>query len=117
MDLLLQDGELAINGDGTPVILTGAQALLQRAIILLKTRQGSLPGAPWFGSRLRQLPRTGSRHALEVQALALVREALVPLPEVTVYGVECTYQPKRDQLQLAIQLKGDVLDAVLEVKL
>lgn len=115
MDVLLKNGDQVLRRDGMPEMVDGIEALLQRTLIRLKTRRGSLPHDPDFGSALYTLRGTGNRKALESKALALTREALAPMPQIEINGLECTYDAVHARLTLRLKLAVCGQDARLEV--
>lgn len=113
MDTLLYNGDFAIDGRGYPIPCTGAQELLQQALIRLTVRRGSFAYDPTLGSRLFSLKSTGGN--LEARALELIKEALLDLPELTPVGVEARLENNGENLCLTVLLQANGQRVQLEV--
>ena len=55
MEVMLLDGDIALDRQGSPRMVEGDLAVLQRAALRLCVRRGSHPADPQFGSRLHRL--------------------------------------------------------------
>ncbi len=105
MDTALNNGDLFLDKTtGSFKTISGAAELLQRAMISLTVRKGSFYLDPSLGSELYKLRRT-PKASLESEAARLVREALLPLPEVTVNSLTCSVID-RDKLWLTLELSA-----------
>ena len=99
MDVLLRDGDLVLDSAGSPRYVEGNAELLQRVLLRLTARRGGFAPCPELGSRLYQLSSAGER-----ELRAAVEEALYPVREVSVLGVERAPGPERDQLRITVRL-------------
>lgn len=116
MDVLLQNGDLCPDRTGSPVMVSGARELMQRAVIRLAVRRGALPYAPQLGSRLHTLGGgCGSKEALDSRATALVREALAELLPVSVRGADCRWDAETARLFVRVSLEIEHERHTLEV--
>lgn len=106
MDTLLQEGDMRRGTRGLPCTVTGAEELIQRAIIRLSVRRGSFALDPALGSELYKL---GACNAASLAATAenFVRQALLPLPEITVNEVRCVRTDDRLRLQMELMIGGE----------
>ena len=103
MDTKLNNGGFVLNRRGLPYAITGAEELAQRAYIRLTVRRGSFPLDPQLGSDLHKLPR-GDAQSLSQLAADYVRQALAPLPAVTVKEFSCRYDSTTDAIVANITL-------------
>ena len=78
MDTAICSGDFLLDGRGRPVVISGMQEILQRALIRLTVQKGSFIYDPELGSRLFTLKSTSGD--LQKQATNLVREALSRKP-------------------------------------
>lgn len=115
MDPLLKDGDFLVDGRGYPIPCTGMQELLQRALIRLTVPQGSFDLDPQLGSRLHLLRAASS--GMAEQALDCVREALLPIPELTPLRVEARQMDARENVSLTVWLQAGNQRQELEVTL
>ena len=113
MDVLLRDGDMVIGHDGSALSVSGAHELLQRAVLRLAVRRGSLPHDPAFGSYLHQLGGAGG--ALNEKALAACRETLAPMPDVRVRSADCQFSPDAGRLHVRVGLEAGHQNYQLEV--
>ena len=115
MEVLLCNGDIAVDRQGAPLAARGHRAVLQRAALRLGVRRGSHPGDPTFGSRLHRLrgPLPGPR--LDAQVQAAVREALAPMGELDLAGGQAAYDPARDRLVVRLRLRYLAGEYPLEV--
>lgn len=113
MDTLLYNGDFAVDGRGYPIPCTGAQELLQQALIRLTVQQGCFDYDPSLGSRLYTLKSNG--RDLEARALELVKEALLDMPRLTPVGVEASSENNGENLRLTVLLQMSGQRAQLEV--
>lgn len=116
MDVLLENGDFVPDHRGSPVLVDGERELLQRAAIRLAVRRGSLPHDPAFGSTLHRL-RGGASESTNAQALAAVRQALAPLPQLEARGADCVWEPDAARLRVRVSLALRGRDYQLEVRL
>lgn len=85
MDTAILDGDFAKNSGGKIYFVNGMKETLQRCEILLKVRKGSFCYNRNLGSNLHLLQWHDDR--LQGNALLLVKEALLPIPQVSVTSV------------------------------
>lgn len=116
MDTLLVGGDHALDGRGLPVAVTGERELIQRALIRLSVRRGAFAPDPALGSELYKL--SGARSdLLERLALSYAQEALAPMPQVGVYGVQVERQGNGTLLVgVGLSLRGQVYPLEMEVR-
>lgn len=106
MDTLIKDGDFYRGARGMPVKITGADELIQRAVIRLTVRLGSFAADKTLGSELYRLGRTPERD-LDAAALNLTRMALLPLSEITVESAVCTRFGERLTLKTGLRVRGE----------
>ncbi len=106
MDTKLNNGGFVLNSRGLPYAVLDAEELAQRAYIRLAVRRGSFALDPQLGSDLHRLPR-GTAEALAPLAADYVRQALAPLPAVTVQEVGCRYDSAADAITATVTLRID----------
>lgn len=99
---------------GLPQLVGGAEELIQRALIRLTVRRGSFALDPGLGSELNTLRAAGQKN-LDDAAANLVRQALLPLPEVEATRVRCTREGER--LLLRVELRVLEQTKILEVEM
>lgn len=88
MDTRIYDGDHVLDGRGFPAVLSGAEELIQRALIRLKVKKGAFAPDLQLGSELYKLRRAEDAQSNRI-ALAYVQEALAAMPEAAVAGVSC----------------------------
>lgn len=113
MDTLLSGGDHGVDSRGIPREITGAEELMQRALLRLAVCRGSWFADPDFGSELYRLPPADTETTRRL-ALSYVREALLPLPQLTVKSVEC-HSPYGGVLTVSVELLYDEKLYLLEV--
>jgi phage gp46-like protein len=113
MDTLLLQGDHATDARGIPVAVTGAEELLQRALLRLGIRRGSFEYDAGLGSELYRLSRDTSA-ATERAAHSYVQEALLPLPEIAVGGVSLSHED--NDLILRAELTCEDTTYIVELK-
>lgn len=86
MDTAILDGDFAKNSSGKIYLVNGMKETLQRCEILLKIRKGSFCYNRNLGSNLHLLQLHDNN--LQGNALLLVKEALLPVPQVSVTSVQ-----------------------------
>jgi phage gp46-like protein len=86
---MLYKGDHFIDARGLPVVVEGPRELIQRALIRLQVQKGSFPQDRELGSDLYKLRRSGSEDNTR-KAMSYVREALAPIPELSVERVKLT---------------------------
>lgn len=87
MDSKLYNGDHAVDKRGFPVSVSGAEELLQRALIRLTVPKGSFARDQSLGSELYRL--RGSGQPASLAAAAYVQEALAGMSGLTVETVTC----------------------------
>ncbi|MEE0858627.1 MAG: histidine kinase [Acutalibacteraceae bacterium] len=85
MDTALKNGDFAKNESGKIYSISGMEETLQRCRILLTVKQGSFCYNRAFGNNLHTLSADDKN--LQGNALLLVREALISIPQVQVNQV------------------------------
>jgi len=83
------NGDYVSNGAGGLKTVSGAEALLTRALMRLTAHRGAFPFLPEFGSRLWQLGAVGPA-GRESAAEQYVTDALSPEEGLSVTGVSLT---------------------------
>lgn len=106
MDTLLQNGDMGCGANGLPRTVTGAEELIQRAIIRLTVRRGSFALDPALGSELYKLGACANA-SLAATAENFVRQALLPLATITVNEVRCVRTHDRLRLQIELNIGGE----------
>lgn len=100
MDTLLVNGDHGLDSRGLPAVVTGDRELIQRALVRLSVRKGSLGGAPTLGSELHRLRGARAEH-LDRLALSYVQEALAAMAGVTVESVAVR---REDRDEMAVEV-------------
>ena len=85
MDTAFKDGDFAKNESGKMYLISGMEETLLRCRILLTVKQGSFCYNRTFGNNLHTL--SADDENLQGNALLLVREALLSIPQVQVNEV------------------------------
>lgn len=112
MDHLIANGDMVMGHDGNPEMISGLQELIQRALIRLTVKKGDFVYDSTLGSGLAGLDLNRTD---EFTLLALVRDALDGLAEVTVTGVERSVDRETQNLYLTVYLRVNGQDAVVEL--
>ena len=113
MELKLNGRNYESDSFGSAAEVSGAEAMLQRALFTLRVRRGAFAPLPDFGSRLHLLQREKPSDR-EAVARGYVQEALSALEGL--YLDSLSLQENADSsltLQLSFTYKGDELDAEL----
>lgn len=105
MDLLLSNGDHALNQRGLPIQIDGNSELVQQAIIRLTVPKGSFELSPDLGSSFSTLLSIPNNRRQEM-ALQLAKEALVTLQGIRVDSVVYSYL-SLDSIKLEICLTVD----------
>lgn len=112
MDNLLANGDMVLNHCGDVQSVDGLKEIIQRVLIRLTVRKGNFPYDPDLGSGLYQL----DLHTTDdFTLLSVVREALAPIGEVVVTGIEKTVDQAQQILFLAVYLKVKEQSAIVEL--
>ena len=111
MDTSLKAGDLAENESGKPYLISSLEETVQRCMIRLCIRQGSFCYNPYLGGNLHMLDKNDEN--LSGNAILLVREALLPIKQVTVKKVNADVQNGRIVLDITISAYGE--EASMEV--
>ena len=115
MDVLLRDGDQALDARGLPRTVEGPAELAQRAMIRLCVPRGRFAPDPTLGSRLYQLPRT-SRERMELLAEEYVREALAPMGTAArLLRLSCSAQGGRAGVSLVLALGEETVEMEVTV--
>lgn len=112
MDLKLSGGDFAVDENGKPETISGAEELFQRAAIRLTVPLGAFACGPALGSRLHTIG--ASAPLREEKAFSAAQEALQNMPQIAVKGAA---YPDGDPLKVRITLECGGEDRELEVKL
>lgn len=115
MDTAVSNGDFILDTRKNLVELTGYNELLQRVLIRLGVKSGSFVYDKNLGSRLYTLKASDGN--LSEKALALVREALVDIPEVLVENVYTTLTNNGENLTLnvALSINNTQKDVVITI--
>lgn len=115
MDTAICNGDFIRDSKGRPIELTGYDELLQRVLIRLTIKKGSFVYDKSLGSRLYTLKSTDGN--LKENALALIREALVDINEVSVDDVLIRLSNYEENLNLIVKLSINnvVKDVVITI--
>lgn len=112
MDHRLVNGDLVYDGSGDLKMLRGLEELLERAMRRFRLRRGSFACNPNLGSRLYML----DLHQVQQSTiLAVLKEALEGLSEVSVLSVEKVEETADQNLKLEIVLVVNGEQAVVEL--
>lgn len=111
MDTAVITGDLAENEAGKPYLISSMEETVQRCKMRLCIRQGSFCYNRELGGNLHKLDNNDEN--LSGNALLLVREALLPIKQVTVRSVEAEVQNGRIILNITISAYGE--EASMEV--
>ena len=115
MDTLLFQGDHATDARGIPRPVSGAEELLQRALLRLGIRRGSFGYDPELGSELFRIAQDTSA-ATNRAAQSYVQEALIPLPQITVGDVELVREDDADTITIRVPLICENETYLLELK-
>lgn len=115
MDTALSNGDFICDTRKNLVELTGYDELLQRVLIRLGVKKGSFVYDKNLGSRLYTLKASSGN--LNEKALALVREALLDMPEVLVESVHTALTNGGENLALnvALSINNTQKDVVITI--
>ncbi|MEE1281775.1 MAG: histidine kinase [Acutalibacteraceae bacterium] len=111
MDIAIKDGDFEINEQGKPYLINAMDETIQRCKILLTIKQGSFSYNRSLGNNLHLLDKNSEN--LQGNAILLVKEALLPIKQVTV----CSVTPilEKGKIILKIKLKAYNQYADMEV--
>lgn len=111
MDTALQNGDFKLNNKGKPYLIDSIEETIQRCKILLNIKQGCFVYNKLLGSNLHLLDKSDEN--LQGNALLLVKEALMPITQVSV----CSVNPilNQDIITLKIKIKAYNQYADMEV--
>lgn len=115
MELKIRDGDYVPDNAGGFVILSGKEALLQRALFRLTARRGALPFLPELGSRLYQLAACPPAQR-QGAAMQYAAEALAAEPGVSVTGVTLREEGGMLALEVHLQWEDEMLTLPLNVR-
>lgn len=110
MDTALKNGDFALNSYGKIYSINGLAETIQRCNLLLKVKKGSFCYNRNLGSNLHLLKYDEN---IKGNAILLVKEALAPLPQVSVKNVDVEH--KNDIIKLSITIEAYSETAVMEV--
>lgn len=102
MDTAISNGDFLCDSKNCPIELSGYDEILQRVLIRLSIKKGSFVYDTSLGSRLYTLKSSDSN--IKQNALNLVREALVDIPEVFVDDVYTSFNNNGENLDLTVVL-------------
>ncbi|MEF2920646.1 MAG: hypothetical protein U0O22_09315 [Acutalibacteraceae bacterium] len=105
MDTAISNGDFSKNSSGKIYLVKGMEETLQRCKILLLTSKDSFCYNRDLGSNLNLL-KTDEPN-LQGNAMLLVQEALLPVPQVTVDSVQASVQNKKINLDIVIDAYGE----------
>ena len=111
MELKLRDGKYTLSAAGLPQTVSGAEELLQRALMRLAARRGAFWPDVTYGSRLYTLGRLKAVQR-DAAARMFVTEALENEPDITVRDVVYTPGPDGGG-SVAVTLSADGTEAEL----
>ncbi|MEE0060702.1 MAG: hypothetical protein UE295_07740 [Acutalibacteraceae bacterium] len=111
MDTALENGDFKLNNQGKPYLVNAIEETIQRCKILLNIRQGCFVYNKLLGCNLHQLNKADEN--IQGNALLLVKEALMPVVQVSVCSVEPIVS--EDDITLKIKIKAYNQYADLEV--
>lgn len=111
MDIAIKDGDFKLNKQGKPYSINAMEETIQRCKILLTVKQGSFCYNQALGGNLHLLDKASEN--LQGNALLLVKEALIPLKQVTVCSVDTAVAD--DSIILKITIKAYEQLAYMEV--
>lgn len=114
MELELREGDYVPEGAANLRRLSGAEAVLQRALFRLTARRGAFPFWDNLGSRLWQLGQL-SPSARQAAARQYVAEALTEEPGLSVENVALTELGGKGSLIVDLSWNGTPLSVSLEV--
>ncbi len=111
VDTALQNGDFKLNIQGKPYLINAIEETIQRCKILLNIKQGCFVYNQLLGSNLHLLNKNDEN--LQGNALLLVKEALMPVAQVSV----CSVLPivGEDNITLKIKIKAYNQYADMEV--
>lgn len=99
MDTAIKDGDFELNEQGKPYLINAMEETVQRCKILLTVKQGSFCYNQSLGNNLHLLDKDSEN--LQGNALLLVKEALLPIKQVTV----CSVTPVADEEKIILKIK------------
>lgn len=112
MDNLIVNGDMAVDHLGQIEMVSGMKEIIQRAMIRLTVRQGNFSYDQQLGSGLYHL----NLHKIDdFTLLSIVRDALAPIEEISVTGVEKSVDYENHILWLTIYLRVREQNAILEI--
>lgn len=112
MDNLIHNGDMVLDHLGGVQSVTGIQEVIQRVMIRLTMRQGAFVYDTALGSRLYQMD---IHQTDEFTLLAVIRDALSDMQEVSVIGVEKNVDYEEQVLYLTVYIQVNGQDAILEL--
>lgn len=114
---MLVSGDHYADSRGIPVAVAGAREFIQRALLRLCIKKGSFAHDPELGSELHRLRAYKTSESLERIALGYVREALYPMPEITVESVSLSRSaPDTLNLLTVLSISGQSHNLEVEIK-
>lgn len=113
MDTALQNGDFKLNNQGKPYLINSIEETIQRCKILLDVRQGSFVYNKLLGSNLHLLDKADEN--LQGNALLLVKEALMPITQVSVCSVEPIVNEENILLRVKIKAYNQYADMEVTV--
>ena len=112
MIIKIIDGDYAIDNLGRFIVSSGIDEIIERALIRLKVKKGSFIYDKELGSELYLVDLNT---ADEDMLIAIISEALYPIEELEVTGVERLINKVDNTLVLTIYLKINNENAIIEL--
>lgn len=105
MDTALSNGDFLKNSKGMPVMIDGTNELLQRALIRMTVKKGSFTYDKELGSELYKLKTSYKNDdILKEKVLIYIKEALLPMKEVSVVDATLERQSNMENLNITVYL-------------
>ncbi|MEG0693418.1 MAG: hypothetical protein RR444_10100 [Oscillospiraceae bacterium] len=112
MTAKIENGDYVFKNNGSLIEISGKDAILQRALFRLKAHRGKFELDKTIGSELYKLDlKSASNDRLFVH----ITEALMPIEELEVTGVEKAVNDKLNQVYITVYLKLNNEDAIIEL--
>ncbi len=109
MEFRLVGGDYLPDGRGGFVTVSGAEEVLQRALLRLSVRKGAIPFWPQYGSRLHELSQL-KPSVRKSEAAGFVSEALLAEPDIQVEDVR-VLEDESGRMRVTVWLTAGVQSA------